>query len=430
MMKRYLVGKIVTAAKIDEAEKIVNAHMGQGEMAHFNRAGWEHILHKHGGHLPIVIKALPEGMTAPAKNVLMTVVNTDPECYWLTNYLETLLVQVWYPMTVCTQSREQKKILAAYFEKTGCEVSSPFSLGFQLNDFGVRGVSSMETAAIGGAAHLVNFLGSDNMPASVLAMRYYGAKGPVGFSIPAAEHSTITSWTKAGEVEAYRNMLTQYPTGSVAVVSDSYDIFNAVSKLWGGELKSMVEQRAGRLIIRPDSGEPKVIVVQCLKRLGEAFGTATNGAGYKVLPPYVRLIQGDGVSYESLSVILAEMTKHGWVRARGGGEAGVWRARESSRGQALALRCACSRASAHHRGPRSASGLARSRARPRAAHLAPAPSSAAYPPRPPPPRRRAGRGERGLRLRRRAAAAHGPRHAEVRVQVLRGRDRRRRCARF
>ena len=243
ILKRYLTGVVVTAAKIDAAEKIINAHMGQGEMKHFNRAGWEHIVKKHGGRLPIVIKALPEGMTVPVKNVLMTVENTDPECFWLSNYLETLLVQVWYPMTVCTQSREQKKVLADYFQRTGCEVSSPFSLGFQLNDFGTRGVSSMETAALGGAAHLVNFLGSDNMPANVFAAHYYGAKGPAGFSIPAAEHSTITSWQRDGEVDAYRNMLTQYPTGTVAVVSDSYDIFNAVSNLWGGELKEMIVKR-------------------------------------------------------------------------------------------------------------------------------------------------------------------------------------------
>lgn len=243
ILKRYLTGVVVTAAKIDAAEKLVNAHMGQGEMAHFNRAGWEHILHKHGGRLPVVIRALPEGMTVPVKNVLMTVENTDPACFWLTNYLETLLVQVWYPMTVCSQSREQKKVLAAYFEKTGCDLGAPAALGFQLTDFGVRGASSMETAALGGAAHLVNFLGSDNMPASVLAAAYYGADGPVGFSIPAAEHSTITSWTRGGEGAAFANMLAQYPTGMVAVVSDSYDIFAAVSKLWGGELKDAVAKR-------------------------------------------------------------------------------------------------------------------------------------------------------------------------------------------
>lgn len=145
-------------------------------------------------------------------------------------------------MTVATQSREQKKILMSYFERTGSEIN-PISMGFALNDFGVRGVSSMETAALGGAGHMVNFIGSDNMPALVMTMEYYGATSPAAFSIPASEHSTITSWTKSGEVDAMRNMLTQYPTGLVACVSDSYDIYNACSNLWGGELKDLIVQR-------------------------------------------------------------------------------------------------------------------------------------------------------------------------------------------
>jgi len=312
IIKRYLTGQVVTQAKIDAAEKIINGHMGQGEMLHFNRKGWEHILKKHGGRLPIVIKAVPEGMTVPNRNVLMTVVNTDPEAFWLTNYLETLLVQVWYPMTVATQSREMKKIITSYFEKTGTEVT-PLSIGFQLNDFGVRGVSSMETAALGGAGHLVNFLGSDNMPANILTMEYYNSKGPAGFSIPAAEHSTITSWGKSKEKEAYKNMLTKYPKGLVAVVSDSYDIYNAVSKLWGQELKSMIESREGRLVIRPDSGDPPKIVVEVLELLGKAFGTTTTPKGYKLLPSYVRIIQGDGVGHDSIGAILENMAKHKWA---------------------------------------------------------------------------------------------------------------------
>jgi len=312
LIKRYLEGQVVTKTKIDDAEKIINSHMGQGEMAHFNRKGWEHILKKHGGKLPIRIKAVPEGMTIPNSNVLMTVENTDPEAFWLTNYLETLLVQVWYPMTVATQSREQKKILCAYFEKTGTEVT-PLSIGFQLNDFGVRGVSSMETAAIGGAGHLVNFLGTDNMPAQMLAQQFYGCKGPAGFSIPAAEHSTITSWGRTGEKDAFKNMLTQYPKGLVAVVSDSYDVYKACSDLWGKELKDMITSREGRLVVRPDSGDPPKIVVECLDILGKAFGTTTNAKGFKVLPPTIRVIQGDGVSYESLGAILENMAKNKWA---------------------------------------------------------------------------------------------------------------------
>jgi nicotinamide phosphoribosyltransferase len=142
--------------------------------------------------------------------------------------------------------------------------------------------------------------------------RYY--KEPMaGFSIPAAEHSTITSWGKGNEKEAFQNMLTSYPKGLVAVVSDSYDIFNACTNIWGDELKEMVVNREGRTIVRPDSGDPPVIVVQVLEALGKAFGTTNTSTGHKMLPPYLRVIQGDGISVESLPAILAAMKAAGWA---------------------------------------------------------------------------------------------------------------------
>ena len=145
-IKRYLVGQVVTQEKIDVAEEFAVAHMGSKEL--FNRAGWEHILKEHGGRLPISIKAVPEGTVVPTRNVLFTLENTDPACYWLTNYLETLLVQVWYPMTVCTNSRSMKVTIAKALAETGC---SDAGLMFKLHDFGFRGVSSVESAATGGA---------------------------------------------------------------------------------------------------------------------------------------------------------------------------------------------------------------------------------------------------------------------------------------
>jgi len=260
--------------------------------------------------------------------VLMTVVNTDPKCFWLTNYLETLLVQVWYPMTVATQSRAQKAVILDYLIKTGTDVPNipnelpvplkVVTVGYQLNDFGCRGVSSMETAAIGGASHLVNFAGSDTMPGLCTAVDYYGLPlaACVGTSIPAAEHSTITSWGRDGEKAAFENMLTQYPDGMVAVVSDSYNIYDACKKLWGTELKELVKSRKappGKLIVRPDSGDPKTIVVEVLNALAENFPPTTNTKGYKVLPPYIRVIQGDGISYESLTEILENMVQNKWA---------------------------------------------------------------------------------------------------------------------
>ena len=323
-VKRYLCGPVVTQEKIDVAKEILDNHMGPG---HFNEEGWKHILTAHNGHLPISIKSVPEGTIVPAKNVLFTMVNTDPKCFWLTNYLETLLVEVWYPMTVATNSREQKKIIFNAFQKTGCEITD--GLNFKLHDFGYRGVSSVESAAIGGAAHLVNFWGTDTLAAILCLKYYYGdadAKVPLptnpdiklpvaGLSIPAAEHSTITSWGRDGELAAFKNMLEAYPTGLVAVVSDSYNVFEACKTLWGSELKSMIQNREGTLVVRPDSGDPPVIVPQLLDILGEAFAedVTKTSTGHKLLPPYIRMIQGDGISYESLGAILDAMAEKGWA---------------------------------------------------------------------------------------------------------------------
>ena len=181
----------------------------------------------------------------------------------------------------------------------------PGGVSFMLHDFGYRGVSSVESAAIGGAAHLVNFCGSDTIAALQCVRRYYhggsvpspvdpSIKIPVAaLSIPAAEHSTITSWGREGELDAFRNMLTQYPEGPVAVVSDSYNVFEACSKLWGSELKDMIKERRGKLIVRPDSGDPPVIIPQLLALLGEAFAedVTITSTGHKLLPPYLGMIQ-------------------------------------------------------------------------------------------------------------------------------------------
>jgi len=303
-LKKYFEGKVITKESIVEADAFFQAHFGKNI---FNKAGWEHIVREHGGRLPVSIKAVPEGTVVPVGNVLMTIENTDPACYWLTNYLETLLVQVWYGSTVATQSREMKKIIHASLEKTG----DPSLIDFKLHDFGFRGVSSVETAGMGGAAHLVNFMGTDTIPGLIIAREIYG-ESMAGFSIPAAEHSTITSWGKEAEVQAFENMLKQFPNGLVAVVSDSYDIFNACWNLWGKQLKTQVLNREGVLVVRPDSGNPPVIVPQVLNILGNAFGVTYNNKSYKMLHPKVRIIQGDGIDFEMLPAILTAMEEEGW----------------------------------------------------------------------------------------------------------------------
>ncbi len=302
-IKEYLLEPI-TQADIDVADEILTAH---GEP--FNREAWQYILDQHQGFLPLVIRAVPEGTVVPVKNVLATIENTDPECFWLTTWLETALLRaVWYPTTVATQSKTIKNIIKEYLEKTG----DPTLIDFKLHDFGARGVSSLESAGIGGAAHLVNFMGTDTISGMLYAREYYNA-GIAGFSIPAAEHSTITSWGRAGEVDAYRNMLKQFGReGSIlAVVSDSYDIFNAASKLWGEELKEEVIASGATVVIRPDSGDPEMVCGQLVGILGQKFGYTTNAKGFKVLNN-VRLIQGDGVNELTIRSILGRFMAMGW----------------------------------------------------------------------------------------------------------------------
>jgi nicotinamide phosphoribosyltransferase len=302
-IKEYLLEPI-TQADIDVADEILTAH---GEP--FNREGWQYILDQHQGFLPLVIRAVPEGTVVPVSNVLATVENTDPKCFWLTTYLETALLRaVWYGTTVATQSKAIKKVIQHYLEMTG----DPSTISFKLHDFGARGVSSLESAGIGGASHLVNFMGTDTITGLLYAREYYNA-GIAGFSIPAAEHSTITSWGRAGEVDAYRNMLKQFGReGSIlAVVSDSYDIFNAASKLWGEELKEEVIASGATLVIRPDSGDPETVCAKLVEILGQKFGYTTNDKGYKVLNT-VRLIQGDGVNERTIRNILGRFQAFGW----------------------------------------------------------------------------------------------------------------------
>lgn len=304
-LKTYLKGKVVTQEKIEQAADYAKLHFGNEKL--FNREGWEYILRVYNGVLPVSIKAVPEGTLVENHNVLMTIENTDSKCYWLTNHLETLLVQSWYGSTVATQSHYIKEMITYYAEQTG----DPSLVCFKLHDFGFRGVSSVESAGIGGAAHLVNFMGTDTVQALIVAREIY--KCPMaGYSIPAAEHSTQNSWGKEHEREAMENMLDQYPEGLVAVVSDSYDIFSACENIWGTELHDKIMNRKGTLVIRPDSGNPAQVVLKVLDILRSKFGCTVNEKGFKVLDPHVRIIQGDGVNYDSIKDILGQMFVLGW----------------------------------------------------------------------------------------------------------------------
>lgn len=259
--------------------------------------------------LPVRVQALPEGTIVRPGIPMVQLTNTDPRFPWLTSFLETSLLRaIWYPTTVATNSRECKKVIKHYMEKTCDDLSG---LPFKLHDFGFRGVSSYESGCIGGLAHLVNFMGTDTMGALRYARKFYG-EDMAGFSIPAAEHSTITSWGRDREVDAYSNMVDQFGKGLYAVVSDSYDIYGACEKLWGSELKFKVEASGGTLVVRPDSGDPLIVILKVLDILGDKFGWTINSKGYRVLPSCLRVIQGDGVNRQAIRSILGKMMIHGW----------------------------------------------------------------------------------------------------------------------
>lgn len=298
-VKEYLT-KQVTQKDIDFYGPMVEAH---GEP--FNYKGWQYIVDNHNGYLPISIEAVPEGTVMSTGNIQVNVVNTDSKAAWLTSYLETSILRgIWYPSSVATKSFMAKRYIKNALEITS-DTPVDEQLAFKLHDFGARGATSGESAALGGMGHLVNFLGTDTFEAVVAARKYYN-ESVAGFSIPASEHSSITSWGKDREKEAYENMLDQFsgPGKIVACVSDSYNIYHAVKYIWGKELKERVESTGGTLVIRPDSGDPLVVPMEVIELLMDIFGFTINSKGYKVLPPYVRVIQGDGINADSLRHIL------------------------------------------------------------------------------------------------------------------------------
>ena len=295
-LKKYLTHR-VTVAEVEEAKEFFEVH---GEP--FNYEGWMYIVKEFGGKLPVRIRAVPEGSVVPTHNILVSIESTDPKVFWVVSWIETMLLRVWYPITVATRSHKIRQII---LEALRISADDPKGeINFKLHDFSARGISSQETGMIGGTAHLVNFMGSDTIVGVRCANKYYNSLMS-GFSIPASEHSSITSWGQDNEVEAYRNMLKQFakPGALVACVSDSYDLWHAISDLWGTELKQEIIDSGAILVVRPDSGNPPEIVLKSLQLLDEKFGHTLNSKGYKVLN-YVRVIQGDGVNEVSIQEIL------------------------------------------------------------------------------------------------------------------------------
>jgi nicotinamide phosphoribosyltransferase len=274
------------------------------------------------GYFPLRIKAVKEGTTVPVRNVLMTIENTVPGFHWVVGFFESLLLKVWNTCTVASYSKKLQQLCKKFSDET-CDNEG--HLPFQVHDFGYRGCSSEETAALSGSAHLINFLGTDTVTAIKLIKDNYGCTGPIGLSVPATEHSVMCSFGKEHEFEAFEHMLNLYPKGILSIVSDTYDLWNVLSK-FAPRLKGRILDRDGKVVFRPDSGDPPKIIcgdpdagygsdewLGALQLLDRTFGSTVNSKGFRVLNPKVGLIYGDGMFYERFERTLGLMKELGYA---------------------------------------------------------------------------------------------------------------------
>lgn len=314
ILKKYLEGNVVTEEKVTEAEKIVDAHIAPGI---FNTEDWMYIVEKLEGKLPVEIKAVPEGTPVNVDNVLMTVENTDKHAYWLPNYLESLLLQVWYPSTIATLSCEIKKLCNFYLDITA---SSKDNLNFMLHDFGYRGASSTESSRLAGSAHLLSFSGTDTVPALSVAANYYNTSEIQGFSVQATEHSVMTAMGPDGEIDQAINVVKSAHDGILSMVIDSYNyrefLINASCK--GYKLNDKIQnflnkEETNKIVFRPDSGEPISTTLDCLSIMEEGFGCHRNSKGYKLFNANIGLLWGDGLDYHKIRDILFAIKSNGWA---------------------------------------------------------------------------------------------------------------------
>lgn len=303
-LKEYLL-KGFTEDDVLEADEVWTKHG-----VPFNKEGWLRCLDRHGGAFPVQVSAVAEGLQIPFSNILVSIENTDTDFPFVPGYLEpSLLRGVWYPSTVSTISKVIKNVIKEYMEATCDNLDG---LPFKLHGFGARGVSSGESAGLGDAGHLVNFRGTDVIEGVMNARKYYHCHCDMAaYSIPASEHSTMTSWGgRDGELHAIHNMLVQFakPGKMVAIVSDSYDLQNAVNMYFCHILKDQILASGAKVVVRPDSGDPPEVVLITVASLGKGYGTNTNTKNYKDLHPAVGVIQGDGISsYAAVRDILENL---------------------------------------------------------------------------------------------------------------------------
>jgi nicotinamide phosphoribosyltransferase len=287
------------------------------------------------GYLPIIVKSLPEGTRVPMRVPVLTIYNTHPDFYWLTNYLETILSNLlWKPMTSATIAYQYRKVLNSWMEKT--DPTNAWFVDWQGHDFSMRGMDSVEAVISSGVAHLTSFSGTDSLPAIHGARKYYGETEFVGGSVPATEHSVMCAGGKEDEVQTFRRLLNTYPTGILSVVSDTWDLWKVCTE-YVTILKEEILTRDGKLVIRPDSGDPVDIICGSvnpayrtgiagknrtnwspkekgvIELLWDVFGGTINEQGYKVLDPHIGAIYGDSITIDRANEICQRLEAKGFA---------------------------------------------------------------------------------------------------------------------
>ena len=294
-----------------------------------NQVGTAHIEALHDlGYLPIEIKALPEGTLCPIKVPALTFVNTKPEFFWLTNYFETLIsTTLWLPMTSATSARLYKQELLRHARKTGFE-NQP-GLDFLCHDFSMRGMAGIEASIMSGMAHMTSFTGSETIPAIQAVEEYYDADVEtelIAGTVPATEHSVMCAGGMEDEFETFERLINEiYPTGIVSIVSDTWDFWKVITD-YLPQLKDTILARDGRVVIRPDSGDPVKIICGdpsaapgtpefygAYELLGNIFGTTETEKGFKVLDTHIGLIYGDSITLERQKQIYAQLEEKGYA---------------------------------------------------------------------------------------------------------------------
>ncbi len=290
------------------------------------------------GYLPIHVKGIEEGTLVPMKVPVLTIYNTHPDFYWVTNYLETILSNLlWKPMTSATIAHQYRKVLTKWQEKTDAEKG--WFIDWQGHDFSMRGMDSVEAVISSGLGHLTSFSGTDSLPTIHGARKFYGEEGFVGGSVNATEHSVMCAGSKDDEVGTFRRLLETYPTGILSVVSDTWDLWKVCTE-HVVTLKEEILARDGKLVIRPDSGDPVDIICGVpsavdngtgttywtgkkdisqseykgvIELLWDVFGGTINEQGYKVLDSHIGAIYGDSITIDRAEEICKRLEAKGFA---------------------------------------------------------------------------------------------------------------------